>query len=352
MKPWACVGAEILPGTQEYEWVSSVVAAVERRTGRTSRWNRQLFEEGSGFKGGKAVADGPLLLSRADVLDPVMRAYDTTAPLTPDQIVAARAAAYVVVHEAVHHLSDPGDDSAAEAVWHGSPEETALEEALADTETMRIETDVIRDIGMDRDVPRILDLHITGDGPYSAYNEGLDGVVHGLAELTDRDPDDIRSTIHQTPMPQRYNAMADLIIDKRLSDLAEHRTEFRAWLAAPLRSELGALAKYQDLDRPAVVTPQRAADLGAEHARRAVREVGKRLTSLRTQYDARADMRRFLGEHTGAGRSATGGGTAAGGGAASGTAAAVRGPASGAAAAAAAVASVLPFRRDRGQAVE
>jgi hypothetical protein len=344
--PLEHLGPEVLPGTPEYEWVSSVVAAVERRTGRTSRWNRQIYEEASGFQGGKAVADGPLLLSRVDILDPAMRAYNSTDPLTPDQIVAARRAVYGVVHEAVHHLSDPGDDSAPDAVRHGSPEEIALEESLADTEAIRIELDVIRDIGMDRAVPRIVDLHITASS-YSAYNEGLNRVVDGLSEITDRHPDDIRSEIHRTPIPQRYNAMADLIIDRRLADLADFRTELRSRLAEPLRSELGALSKYQPIDRPAEVTPQQAVDLGGQYAQRAIREVRERLPALRTQYAAVADMRRFLGEHTAAGRSAAGGGAAAGG-AASGVAAGA--VASGVAAEAAG--KVLPFRRDRGQAVE
>ncbi len=200
---------------------------------------------------------------------------------------------------------------------------------------------------MDQAVPRILDLHLTGDGAYSAYNEGLDGVVHGLSELTGQHPDDIRSTIHQTPMPQRYNAMADLIIAHRLDESPEDRTELRARLGEPFRFELGALAKYQNLDRPAVVTPQEAADIGAHHAQRALRDVRKRLATVGTQDPAVADMRRFLGEHTAAGRSAAGGGAAAGG--------AASGVAAGAVAsnvAAAAAGKVLPFTRDRGQAVE
>ncbi|MFG1815628.1 hypothetical protein ACGFIF_17805 [Kribbella sp. NPDC049174] len=336
------VGAEVLPGTPEYEWVSSVVAAVERRTGRTSRWDRRLYEGPSDQSGGKAVANGPLILARKNVLDPVVRAYTAQAPLTPDEIVAARQAVYVTVHEAVHHLSDAGDEEAPDAVWHGSPAEIALEEGLADTEAVRIEMDIIRDIGMDRAVPRILDLHISA-AEYSAYNQAVDDVVHGLAELTEQHPDDVRAVIHRTPMAQRYAAMADLVIDHRLGDLTEHRAELRARLAEPLRSGLGALPRYEGHDRPAEMSPQQAADIGAQHAQRAVREVGRRLPQLRSQYAAVADMQRFLGEHTGHS-------TAAGAGAGAGGAAAGAGAAASGAAAAAAV--VLPFRRELGRAVE
>jgi hypothetical protein len=70
------LGREILPHTREYQWVASIVDAVERRTGRPSSWSRRLYEE-LGETTGMAQLDGPMTIRR-DVLDSVMHAYDAT----------------------------------------------------------------------------------------------------------------------------------------------------------------------------------------------------------------------------------------------------------------------------------
>lgn len=57
--PGSLRGREIRPDSREYQWVASIVAAVEQRTGKPSTWNRRLYEEHNGT-GATAQHNGPM----------------------------------------------------------------------------------------------------------------------------------------------------------------------------------------------------------------------------------------------------------------------------------------------------
>jgi hypothetical protein len=280
------MGSEILPSTREYQWVASIVDAVERQTGVRSGWNRRLFEEPS-ERSGKAYMNGPMTLNRQDVLDPVLHAYDATEPLGLAKTGHARFSAMVVVHETDHHQCDEGDDKAPDAVRHAAPENAVLTEGLAEVNSSRVIQAVIRDSGMEAEVPRIQDVLMPS--LYPGYHAGVEQALSGLSTISGRSLDDVLATVNRTPIAQRYNAMADVLIDARLDGLMppEHRSQIRLRLTEPLRERLGALRQFESA---ASLDPQAGADQARGYATRALRTVERELGSVERHY-------RQYGEH-------------------------------------------------------
>jgi hypothetical protein len=279
------MGPEIPPTTREYQWVASIVAAVERRTGRRSSWNRRLYEELTDTAA-TAQVDGPMTINRALVLEPVMRAYDATGPLGLQEVGGARIAAMVVVHETDHHQHEAGDEHAPDAVRFASMECEVLTEGLADSNRDQIVDRVIEDVGMDKAIPRINDIRAVTD--YAGYQAGVEGVLNGLHTISGRSRKEVHAAVDGTPFVQRYNAMADVVIDSRLKNLMppEHRSQIRLRLSRPLREELGSLGNYSAENEP----PVRLAARGRETAARAIQQLERELGAIEQHY-------RQYGEH-------------------------------------------------------
>ena len=273
------MGPEILPTTREYQWIASIVEAVERRTGRRSSWNRRLYEELSGT-GGTAQVDGPMTVNRPLVLEPVMRAYDATGPLSLEEVGWARIGAMLVVHETDHHQHEVGDEHAPDAVRFASMESEVLTEGLADSNRDRIVDQVITDIGMDKAIPRIHEVRAVM--PYAGYQAGVEGVLQGLHTISGRSREEVHAAVDGTPFAQRYNALADVVIDSRLKNLMppEHRSQIRLRLSRPLREELGSLGNYSAENEP----PVKLAERGRETAARAIQQLERELGAIEQHY--------------------------------------------------------------------
>jgi hypothetical protein len=314
------MGPEILPGTREYQWVASVVEATERLTGRPSSWNRRLYEQ-LGESAGSAQSDGTMTISRPQVLEPVMRAYDAPGSVDLPTTEGARAGVMIVVHETDHHQHEFGYAFEPDAIQLASPEYTVATEGLAANNRDRVVDPVIQDIGMDNVVPRILEAPMIS--AYAGYQAGVEGVLHGLHTLSGMSPYEVWETVDQAPFVQRYNAMADVLIDSRLKDLMpeQDRSEIRRQLSQPLKDELGSLTQYTLGIEP----PDQLAQRGRETGARAVLRVEQVLKGVEAEYRLSVDaetarLRQFLE----VGGAAARGGAAAGGGAAGGAAAAAR----------------------------
>ncbi|WP_202873535.1 hypothetical protein [Kribbella speibonae] len=278
-------GREIPPTTREYQWVASIVEAVERRTGRPSSWNRRLYEELTGT-GGTAQIDGPMTINRQLVLEPVMRAYDATGALGLEDTGGARIAVMLVVHETDHHQHEVGEEDAPDAVRFDSMEAEVVTEGLADSNRDRIVDQIITDIAMDKAIPRIHDVQAVM--PYAGYQAGVEGVLNGLHTISGRSRAEVHAAVDGTPFVQRYNAMADVVIDSRLANLMppEHRSQIRLRLSQPLRAELGSLGNYSAENEP----PVELAARGRETAARAVQQLERELGAIEQHY-------RQYGEH-------------------------------------------------------
>ncbi|WP_344233061.1 hypothetical protein [Kribbella hippodromi] len=259
--------------------MAQVVAAVERRTGRPSSWNRRLYEERSGM-GATAQPNGPLSINGPEVLDPLFRAYDATEPLDDWTTRQARAAVLVVVHETDHHQHQGGDQNAPDAVRFDSMECDPVTEGLADSNAHRLLDPVIDDIGMADAFPRIHEVDVVSS--YTGYQAGVEGVLDGLQRISGRPWDEVHAAVDSAPFVQRYNAMADVVIDSRLDGLMppEHRSQLRLVLGQPLREELGLLAEY-DL---AHVVPDLLADRGQESGAKAVQRLEQEVQAVEQHY--------------------------------------------------------------------
>jgi hypothetical protein len=227
---------EIPPGSPEYIWVSSIISAVEKRTGTSSRWNGRLYEEPNPAYLASAHHDGSMTVSPKNVLEPVRDAY-TGRPMKANDYIRVRDAVLTVTHEAAHLTSHLGDPTGPGAHPVGDPADRALEEGLAESWTHRNVDAVIYDIGMDRSVPGVI-------GPpnvdaYKAYSAATNSLAQGLGTVAGVPPDEVRRQLHGADRAQRWNKVADLMIDRRLGGLMppEHRDVVRQNLVQPLRSE-------------------------------------------------------------------------------------------------------------------
>lgn len=364
------LGPEILPGAREYQWVASIVDAVERRTGRRSSWDRRLFEEPTDAFA-RTFPAGPMAVSREHILRPVMHAYDAPGELTAQDRQRARLGVWVVVHEIDHQQAELGDDAAPDAVRQLGPEDMALSEGFAEVKAARLTGLVMQDIGMDKAIPgSVSAFH---GSVYPGYRAGVDRVLTGLQKVTGLSPENVVSAVEQAPRLQRYNAMADLVIDTRLDGLVPeaHRSQIRLQLSRPLRDQLGALMQHESPNGDPVALDR----LGREHADGALAELEHQVGVIEQhyrQYDAdaprmpmswqdrslvvrieayygrstadveNAHLRQFLdnGSRTGLG----GGGTAAGAGGGAAGGAAAGGAAASAAAAAGPVGAWIAHR--------
>jgi len=101
-------GPEILPGTPEYEWMSSVVAKAAEYAGRPSHWNGKLYEQ-PGPVSGLYQPDGSMTISREHVLDPARPAFTPEHTATPNELSAAAGATHMAIFQARLSLSELGD---------------------------------------------------------------------------------------------------------------------------------------------------------------------------------------------------------------------------------------------------
>jgi hypothetical protein len=177
-----------------------------------------------------------MTVSPKNVLEPVRDAY-TGRPMKANDYIRVRDAVLTVTHEAAHLTSHLGDPTGPGAHPVGDPADRALEEGLAESWTHRNVDAVIYDIGMDRSVPGVI-------GPpnvdaYKAYSAATNSLAQGLGTVAGVPPDEVRRQLHGADRAQRWNKVADLMIDRRLGGLMppEHRDVVRQNLVQPLRSE-------------------------------------------------------------------------------------------------------------------
>jgi hypothetical protein len=274
------LGPEIPPGSPEYIWVSSIISAVEKRTGTTSRWNGRLYEEPDPRYLGTAHHDGSMTVSPKKVLEPVRDAY-TGRPMNANDYIRVRDAVLTVTHEAAHLSSHLGDPTAPGAHPVGDPADRALEEGLAETWTHRNVDAVIYDIDMDRSVPGVI-------GPpnvdaYKAYSAATNSLAQGLGTVAGVRPDEVRRQLHGADRAQRWNKVADLMIDRRLGGLMppEHRDVVRQNLVQPLRTEF---AKLPDVQQDAKLAEAAKAQAGRRIGQDAVSGLNTALNNVETHY--------------------------------------------------------------------
>lgn len=246
-------GPEILPGTWEYEWVAAVVAKASEYAGRPSNWNGRLYEQ-RGPISGLYERDGSMTVSRSHVLDQARPAYTPGHVLTSDESHAAAGATRMLVFQARLSLTDRGDDSVPGATPIGSLEDLALEGGLADQFARRYTTQIADELA-EQPLPTL-----AHPPAFPAYLAATDRLMYPLSGATGVGPDRLRDLIESTERPQRFNAIADRVIDRQLGDLVPdaHRDQLRQELTGPLRRGLGQLT---------LVEAGQATDPGTKHGR-------------------------------------------------------------------------------------
>jgi hypothetical protein len=230
-------GPEILPGTWEHDWVSSVVAKAAEYSGRPSHWNGKLYEQ-AGPVAGLCHADGSMTISRPYVLDQARPVYTAEQTPSDDELFAAASATRAALFQAHVSLSDVGDDSVPGATPNGSLEDIALENARADRFTQKYGGRAAEDL-----TQHPLPMHSQA-AAFPAYTTATDELMYPLVPATGTPLNELRDLIDSAERPQRFNAIADRVIDTQLGDLVpeSHRTQLREDLTGPMRRTLAGLA--------------------------------------------------------------------------------------------------------------
>jgi hypothetical protein len=229
-------GPEILPGTWEHQWVSSVVAKAAEYAGRPSHWNGKLYEQ-PGPVSGAYLTDGSMTISRTHVLDPARPAFTPEQTPTRDELAAAASATRMAVYQARLSLSEFGDDTVPGATPLGSLEDLALEQGLADRFTQQYSGRIAEDL---TEQP----LSMLGQSPaFPAYTTATDRLLYPVGGAAGMGPEKLRDLIENTERTQRLNVIADAVLDHQLGDLVpdSHRDQLRQDLTGPLRRGLGGL---------------------------------------------------------------------------------------------------------------
>ena len=228
-------GPEILPGTWEYDWFASVVAKTAEYAGRPSHWNGKLYEQ-PGPISGLYESDGSMTISREHILDPARPGYIEGHSLSHEERYAAGAATRMAVFQARASLSGLGDDTGPGASPIGSLEDIALENALADRFTGTYAGRIAESL-TDQD------LSVDSFPAFPAYTTATDRLMYSLSRPTGLGPDELRDLLESTDRSQRFNAIADRVIDTQLGDRVPeaHRDQLRQDLTGPLRRGLSGL---------------------------------------------------------------------------------------------------------------
>lgn len=228
-------GPEILPGTWEHDWVSSIVAKAEEYAGRPSRWNGKLYEQ-PGPVAGTCLPDGSMTISREHVLDPARPGYTPGHAPTSDERFAAAGATAMAVFQARHSMSEIGDDSVPGATPIQSLEDIALENARCDQFSQEYSGRIAE--SMTDPLP------LAGQSlAFPAYTTATNRLMGPLAGATGMSHGQLGDLIDSTPRTQRLNAIADRALDHQVGELipASHRAQLREDLTGPLRRGLGGL---------------------------------------------------------------------------------------------------------------
>jgi hypothetical protein len=151
------IGPEIPAGSDDHELVARIVRAVERLSGRPSRWNGRLFEENLGSA--RALDDGGMAVS-VPLVVAQLRLAASGRPLTEADRLMIKDAVLTVVHEAEHLTHHLGDENAPGAVPVYSADALALEEGLTETWALRHVDAVIQETGLDQQVPGLLETKV------------------------------------------------------------------------------------------------------------------------------------------------------------------------------------------------
>jgi hypothetical protein len=271
-------GAEILPGTWEYKWFSSIVAKAAEHAGRPSRWNGKLYEQ-RGDVAGLCLPDGSMTISRKHVLDPARPAYTQGHALTSDERIPAAGATTMAVFLARRSMSEVGDDSVPGATPIGSLEDEALETARAD-QFSREYSGRIAESMTDQSLP------LVAQAPaFPAYSAATDRLQYTLGGATGMSHSQLGELIDSTARTQRFNAIAERALDHQVGGLIpeSHRAQLREDLTGPLRRGLGGLTMTEMSE---LTHPESKHKWGWDSAEWTEAEFTSNLDDIKTHYES------------------------------------------------------------------
>lgn len=234
------------PDSPEFRWISRTIRTVEKRLGRQAGWNGAI-EQDLAWSDRDRMEAGTLVVRDDTVLDPLRRVMQPQGRST-EQLDAAARAISIVARETAIAIAEPSQAQ--------EDQDMALLVGAAEMFSHEVRDDLVSDIGLPEAVPELAN-HTTDRYIFFFHATGAaQGLLRGLEERTKQSYADSASRILTTPAADRWQAIADIAVDLRVT--GDQREAACIALATEGRTRFAAV--MQVITAP--TTPQQKVDDG------------------------------------------------------------------------------------------
>lgn len=194
------------PAAREHHWISRTIKVVEKRLGRSTGWNGTIeLESGHQLD---AIRDGAMVV-RDDTVLAALRAVANSAAPTTEQADLAAEAISVVAREAAR--------AAAETAPGASQDDVELVAGVAEMWGHQMRAELVSDIGLTDAVPELASRHTTTFRHTYMAAGAARGLLDGLHGRAKQPAVEIAARILTAPADARWNAIADVALDLRVT---------------------------------------------------------------------------------------------------------------------------------------
>jgi hypothetical protein len=230
---------------EQHAWAALRISGADQ-----TAWNGEIVEAGQGILG-LAHWDGTLHLDRDCILEPLRDLYARAGePRSEAELLRGREALVTLLHEQSHFLGPADATQEAARAAFKLPGSRALEEGVAEAWAHDHLNEYIRELGIDKVAPGILD--VRSEPSYAAFVPAVRLFTADLDRLSGApDGETLQLLNRQTAEGQWHQAVTRLYHSTRLPHLVppDQAPAVRLHLEQALRSSFKGLELYEPLPR-------------------------------------------------------------------------------------------------------